>query len=175
MKREVYNIAASLLQYPDETWLNDLKSLKDYVDQLKDAYIKNQLYPFIHYLEKSPFHILCENYVETFDYNGFVTLHLTHHVFKDSRKRGEALIQLRKLMNDSDVMPLTDELPDYLPLILEFLTMASLKDVKRVLSLHHKAIDYLYEQLKQNDNVYQYVLEAVRYVSEEFISNKDVS
>lgn len=175
MKREVYKITSALLQYPNETLLNNIKSINDFVNTIDDPYISETLKLFIQYVETTPLYSLCERYVETFDYNGFATLHLTYNVFKDSRRRGEALVELRKIFNESGYFPLTDELPDYLPLILEFLSVASDKQITKIVSLHYKAIDYLYEHLKKNGSYYQYVLDTIRYIASNYITNKDVS
>ena len=50
---------------------------------------------------------------------------------------------------------LTDtELPDYLPLVLEFASIAESKYVQRVLAIHGKAIVTLYEALKKEEKIH---------------------
>ena len=60
------------------------------------------------------------DYVQTFDLTPEHSLHLTHHLFGDDKNRGPALIDLSELYKDYGVEVASNELPDYLPLILEF-------------------------------------------------------
>lgn len=66
-----------------------------------------------------------ECYVATFDFHEPASLYLTAHELGDSRSRGQALIALRALMRAAGFEEAGDELPDYLPLLLEFLAHAS--------------------------------------------------
>ena len=63
-------------------------------------------------------------YVATFDFHEPASLYLTAHELGDSRRRGQALIELRALMRAAGFEEAGDELPDYLPLLLEFLANA---------------------------------------------------
>src|SRR5690625_6149317 len=82
-------------------------------ERINNSYTERKVHPFfsVHknitaffdYIKATPFDQLCEKYVNTFDYHGVVTLHLTYNVFKDSRKRGEALIELQRLYKTIDM------------------------------------------------------------------------
>ncbi len=65
-----------------------------------------------------------ERYVATFDFHEPASLYLTAHELGDSRRRGQALIELRALLRAAGFEEAGDELPDYLPLLLEFLANA---------------------------------------------------
>jgi nitrate reductase delta subunit len=65
-----------------------------------------------------------ERYVATFDFHEPASLYLTAHELGDSRRRGQALIELRALLRTAGFEETGDELPDYLPLLLEFLANA---------------------------------------------------
>lgn len=65
-----------------------------------------------------------ERYVATFDFHEPASLYLTAHELGDSRRRGQALIELRALLRAAGFEETGDELPDYLPLLLEFLANA---------------------------------------------------
>lgn len=69
---------------------------------------------------------LQERYVELFDRGGRrLSLHLFEHVHGDSRDRGQAMIALAELYHAKGLMLATSELPDFLPLFLEFLALCS--------------------------------------------------
>lgn len=59
-------------------------------------------------------------YVQTFDLTPEHSLHLTHHIFGEEKTRGPALIDLTEYLKSYGFMHDEKELPDYLPLMLEF-------------------------------------------------------
>src|SRR5690625_2431206 len=121
--QKVFKLLSVLLQYPEREWIKEIPMMALEIEQLNDTYLQKNFTAFFDYLKHTEFDQLCENYVNTFDYHGIVTLHLTYNVFKDSRKRGEALIELQRLYKKVDLEKTYAELPDYLPLILEFLAI----------------------------------------------------
>jgi nitrate reductase molybdenum cofactor assembly chaperone NarJ/NarW len=63
-----------------------------------------------------------ERYVEVFDRGRRTSLHLFEHVHGDSRDRGQAMVELKKVYADAGFAMSGNELPDYLPAMLEFLS-----------------------------------------------------
>jgi nitrate reductase delta subunit len=63
-------------------------------------------------------------YVEAFDFSKQCSLHLTYHVHGDRRQRGVAMLELKRAIRDAGFEPPGDELPDYLPLLLEVAALA---------------------------------------------------
>ena len=59
-------------------------------------------------------------YVELFDRGRATSLHLFEHVHGDSRDRGPAMIDLQRTYEQAGLVSRRDELPDYLPVMLEF-------------------------------------------------------
>lgn len=169
--QKVYKIASILLQYPTEEWLRGIEEIKLELKTMDDSLTKMYLNSFLYYVESTPFMELCERYVATFDYHGIVSLHLTYHVFKDSRQRGEALVQLRNIFKQSDFETITEELPDYLPLILELLSVTNEEQMQQVLKLHYKSMEKLHDDLMKENNEYHFILKAINNVSEQKIKN----
>ena len=64
---------------------------------------------------------LQERYVELFDKTRKLSLHLFEHVHGESRDRGQAMVDLAMLYEKGGLLPTHNELPDYLPLFLEYL------------------------------------------------------
>src|SRR5690625_4880546 len=147
LHQKVYKISSTLLQYPTEEWIKSIDEIKFELNSLDETVAKTHLNSLLSYVESTPLQTLCEKYVYTFDYHGIVTLHLTYHVFKDSRQRGEALVKLRNIFQESNLLALTDELPDYLPLILEFLAVATTEQMNYVLKLHYNSMIKLHDDL----------------------------
>jgi nitrate reductase delta subunit len=89
-------------------------------------------------------------------------LYLFDHVYGDSRERGQAMVDLTEMYNKAGFMPCSDELPDYLPLFLEYLSLLQneeeslklLKEVSHILENMHKA-------LQKKETPYSYLLELL--------------
>jgi nitrate reductase delta subunit len=61
-----------------------------------------------------------ERFILLFDRTRALSLHLFEHVHGESRDRGQAMVDLIKLYEDGGYTPTTKELPDFLPLFLEY-------------------------------------------------------
>jgi len=84
-----------------------------------------------------------EEYVGLFDRTRSVSLHLFEHVHGSGKERGPAMIELRERYLNAGLEPDVQELPDYLPMLLEFAAVAPeagrklLRDASPVLDLLH--------------------------------------
>ena len=85
-----------------------------------------------------------ERYVALFDRSRQVSLYLFEHVHGDSRDRGMAMVSLRELYAAAGLRAESNELPDYLPMYLEYLSVLpreaahrSLRDVGPILQAIH--------------------------------------
>ena len=65
---------------------------------------------------------LQERYVLLFDRTRSLSLHLFEHVHGESRDRGQAMVDLKALYEQHGLAMCSGELPDHLPLFLEFLS-----------------------------------------------------
>lgn len=63
-----------------------------------------------------------ERYLLLFDRTRSLSLHLFEHVHGESRDRGQAMVDLITVYQEGGYAPTTKELPDYLPLFLEFVS-----------------------------------------------------
>ncbi len=142
----IYKILSVLLEYPEQELIDNLPEVREIVDGSTDidGVEKIALRKFIDYLVSMPLIELQQEYVRTFDSTPEHSLHLTHHLFGDDsdRNRGPALIDLGEMFKEYGVKTVTNELPDYLPLILEFASSLDhneatvfLSDVSKVLGL----------------------------------------
>jgi len=120
----IYTILSRLLDYPDP----DLKGNLDVMDEVlnKDSQITEQertaINDFIEQLRQQSLMELQQEYVQTFDMVPEHSLHLTHHLFGDDRGRGPALVDLSEHYKGMGLGMKEGEIPDYLPLILEYVS-----------------------------------------------------
>ena len=142
----LYKILSVLLEYPEQELIDNLPEIRAIVDESADldAEERAALRKFLDYMTSVPLTEVQANYVDTFDRTPEHSLHLTHHLFGDEsdRDRGPALIDLSEMFKEYGVKTVTNELPDYLPLLLEFTSYLDdneatvfLSDVNKVLGL----------------------------------------
>jgi nitrate reductase delta subunit len=143
---KMYKILSVLLEYPEQELIDNLPEIKEWVEETTELEKKERsvLKTFLERMESKTLLELQAEYVNTFDMNAEHSLHLTHHLFGDDKNRGPALIDLGELYKDYgvEVTESTNELPDYLPLVLEFAAYLDgsestvfLSDAKKVFSV----------------------------------------
>ena len=76
---------------------------------------------------------LQERYVAQFDAGRSTSLHLFEHVHGDSRDRGQAMVDLNALYRRSGFVIKVNELPDYLPAVLEYLATRPAEEVRELI------------------------------------------
>lgn len=69
-------------------------------------------------------------YVDLFDRGRRTSLNLFEHVHGDGRQRGPAMLELKQRYLDAGLEPVADELPDHLPLLLEYLSCRDAGEVR---------------------------------------------
>jgi nitrate reductase molybdenum cofactor assembly chaperone NarJ/NarW len=118
-------MVSKMLDYPNEDFHQEYPAIQSFAKEhisseevLKE--IEEKLQPLIDMSIQE----LQELYVDTFDYKEKTGLYLTAHELGDSRKRGNALIKLQKLIHESGYESTSKELVDYIPMLLEFLAVA---------------------------------------------------
>jgi len=112
-----------LLQYPDVGLVTGLSEMEAVVSELEPESARRVCVDFLDYLRRTPLLHIQEEYTGTFDLNPSMNLNMSHHKWGDDRKRGDALAALSGLYQVAGFDMSTGELPDHLPLVLEFLSI----------------------------------------------------
>jgi nitrate reductase delta subunit len=100
-------------------------------------------------------------YVDAFDFSKQCSLHLTYHVHGDRRQRGVALLRLKEAYRAAGFDPPEDELPDYLPVLLEFAALAPREAGLGLLEEHRVALELVRASLAQDRSPFAPLLDAV--------------
>jgi len=108
-----------------------------------------------------------EQYVYLFDRNASLSLHLFEHIHGDSRERGQALVDLLHLYQQTGLTPNRDELPDYLPLFLEYLSTQTAKHIKENLASIVNILAAIRQRLAQRASNYATIFEALLEISQQ--------
>ncbi|MEV6806759.1 nitrate reductase molybdenum cofactor assembly chaperone [Streptomyces sp. NPDC017248] len=160
MSRPVVLQAASLLLgYPDQDWVRRLPTVRTALEAVPGAETGLLLGFCAHARETEPL-TLAARYVATFDRSRRRCLYMTYYTDGDTRRRGTALAGLKALYREHGWQPAEDELPDFLPLMLEF--AARTPDAGTALLTEHRpALELLRFALTAHHSPYADVLEAV--------------
>ncbi|MGB4813143.1 MAG: nitrate reductase molybdenum cofactor assembly chaperone [Methylophilaceae bacterium] len=159
----LYKILSVLLEYPDQELIDHLPEVYHEIQvstEIEDDE-RSALLKFYGYLKNKSLTALQENYVQTFDMTAEHSLHLTHHLFGDDKNRGPALIDLGELYKDYGVEVVTNELPDYLPIILEFAAYMDDSEASVFLADANKVLTTLTENLEKAESPYVALLSVV--------------
>ena len=104
---------------------------------------------------------LQEEFVALFDRTPSLCLHLFEHVHGDSRDRGQALVDLSNLYKDAGLLINTEEMPDYLPLFLEYLSVIEVEDAAENLGEIANVLGVMAGRLKNRESHYYVVFAAL--------------
>lgn len=160
---QIYKLLSALLDYPNQELVEHLPELQDFVKQNQeiDCAERDALQGFLKYVQSISLTELQADYVKTFDMTAEHSLHLTHHLFGDDKNRGPALIDLGELYKDYGVEVVTNELPDYLPLVLEFAAYMDDSEATVFLSDAKKVLGVLTENLQKAESPYVALLSII--------------
>jgi len=104
---------------------------------------------------------LAEHYVEVFDRRRRCCLYLTYYTVGDTRHRGAALLAFKQALAAAGYEMAADELPDYLPVVLELSARSGDEIAQTLLSSHREGIEVLRSALVDAGSPYAHLVEAI--------------
>ena len=112
--------------------------------------------------------MLEEEYVRTFDMVPEHSMHMTHHLIGEDKNRGPALIDLGEYYKGYgfELNAEAKELPDYLPLMLEFVSLLDAEEAKLFLSRWTKVLRQLRVNLEDGGSPYADLIQLVEQRSQ---------
>lgn len=159
--RLLWRIAALLLDYPGTETLAMTDQLTAAATQLPAAVRTPILHFLLHEFNVADPMQLAARYVETFDMRRRASLHLTYYAYGDTRKRGMALLRFKHAYRQAGMQLGDDELPDYLPLVLEFAAIVDPVQGERLLAEHVPVLELLRLSLQDSGSGYTSILAAI--------------
>lgn len=105
-------------------------------------------------------------YVDLFDRTRALSLHLFEHVHGESRDRGQAMVSLRERYQQAGLDIAANELPDYLPLFLEFLSRQAPEEARTMLADTNAILAAMSERLKGRNSDYAAIFECLIALSQ---------
>ena len=101
------------------------------------------------------------DYVQLFDRGRATSLHLFEHVHGDSRERGPAMIDLAKTYENAGLFLAEGEMPDFLPVALEFASTQPPREARAFLAETAHILNTIFAALQQRRSAYASVLGAL--------------
>ncbi|OGB68177.1 MAG: nitrate reductase molybdenum cofactor assembly chaperone [Burkholderiales bacterium RIFOXYC12_FULL_60_6] len=162
-------VLARLLSYPDAQLRGDLADMRQAL--LSEKAIASarleELDALINGLARGNTLENEAEYVEVFDRGRATSLHLFEHVHGDSRDRGPAMIDLAQTYEKAGLFLGPDEMPDYLPVVLEFVSTQPPKEARAFLGEMAHIFNAIFNALQQRNSPYASVLGALMELSGE--------
>jgi nitrate reductase delta subunit len=127
-----FRVLSALLRYPDADILAHLDEMRAILraEAIVPPARRAGVEAFIAHLESSEPFAAESEYIEAFDRGRSTSLHLFEHIHGESRDRGQAMVDLIERYRRHGLEIAENELPDYLPLFLEFLSTRPLAEAR---------------------------------------------
>jgi nitrate reductase delta subunit len=158
-----FKALSALLSYPSAELQAAVPEIRSVLvaDALLEPKRLLELEPLLAGLTGGDLYTLQEDYVDLFDKSRQRSLHLFEHVHGESRDRGQAMVDLAALYEAGGLVLAANELPDYLPLFLEYLSTRPLEEARGLLRDTGHILTSLAERLLSRDVAYAGIFTAL--------------
>lgn len=143
--------------------MESLNLFSDWISELHAGPAKEVFADFLIDLKNRRLLDLQEEYSRIFDLSAATCLNLSYHKYGDERERGAALARLSGVYREAGYETTARELPDFLPLVLEFLSVCSGQEYAWIIEEYRPQIETLSARLKENGSPYAALLRVCLY------------
>ena len=168
---------SALLTYPSAELQLAAGEIAELIDgeRALPAAIRNRLLVLLEELATHDLYDLQERYVLLFDRTRSLSLHLFEHVHGESRDRGQAMINLKAQYEQHGLAMAENELPDFLPLFLEYVSLLPVAEAYESLSQPAHIFAAIAERLAKRESAYEAVFRALIALANVEPKQEDVS
>ncbi|WP_020145376.1 nitrate reductase molybdenum cofactor assembly chaperone [Terracoccus sp. 273MFTsu3.1] len=160
--RVVHLVAGRCLDYPSADLVADLPSMRDALAEQRDSVAATALASLVAHLGEAALSDLQRAYVDTFDLSRKHALYLSYWTDGDTRRRGEVLGRFKTAYRSSGaVVDTHGELPDYLPMVLEFAARIDPEAGAALLQEYRASLELLRIALQEKESAYVAAVVAV--------------
>ena len=158
-----FKALSALLTYPSAELQQAAGEISETFDAERQipGRIRNQLHELLSELATGDLYDLQERYVLLFDRTRSLSLHLFEHVHGESRDRGQAMIDLKAQYEQAGLFMSAAELPDFVPLFLEYLSTLPAAAACDMLGQPAHIFAALAERLRKRQSSYEAVFRAL--------------
>jgi nitrate reductase molybdenum cofactor assembly chaperone NarJ/NarW len=169
ISKRTFRALSALLTYPTQELSAAIPEITAAIsaEGLVSNEAREHLQPLLADLGTLDLYDLQERYVELFDKTRRHSLHLFEHIHGESRDRGQAMVDLLEHYQRGGLLIAANELPDFIPLFLEFLSARPLDEARGLLKETAHIFSLLEERLAKRSGGYAAVFTAIRSIVSE--------
>ncbi|MGN6469671.1 MAG: nitrate reductase molybdenum cofactor assembly chaperone [Rhizobiaceae bacterium] len=132
----IFKAFSVLLSYPSQELREALPEIAEVIRASKVVGVREReaLFALIGEIGEGDLLAVEERYVDLFDRGRALSLHLFEHLHGDGRDRGAAMVELKALYAAAGLELTRSELPDYLPVVLEYLSRRGVAEAREMLA-----------------------------------------
>ena len=159
----IFKVLSVLLAYPTKELQEAVQPIGEAIGREAGlpARIREQLQDLVAEIAAGDLYDVQERYVLLFDRTRSLSLHLFEHVHGEGRDRGQAMVDLQNLYGEGGLEISASELPDFLPLFLEFLATQPKARGHELLGQPVHIFSALAERLRKRKSGYEAVFRAL--------------
>ncbi|QHS22495.1 nitrate reductase molybdenum cofactor assembly chaperone [Virgibacillus sp. MSP4-1] len=161
MKQPVYQMIAFLFHYPSQEMIDEISTLQQDIKQISNTSTQQNLLTFTDHVKEQSLEEWKSHYIENFDFSRTINLYVTYLKLGEQRERGLELLKLKKFYEAHGFSVSDQELPDYLPLMLEFCANSDIEVSNELLEMNLKGIHEIQKRLIETNSSYQYLMKAL--------------
>jgi len=163
----VFKAFSALLSYPTEEMRRALPEIEDTIRRspLVGGGERKALLNLIAEIGQGDLFTAEERYVDLFDRGRALSLNLFEHLHGDSRDRGTAMVELKHLYSAAGFELSSRELPDFLPVVLEYLSCRNIAEARDLLADCAHILTSIARSLMARGSGYAAVLQALLVIA----------
>jgi nitrate reductase delta subunit len=172
-----FKVLSLLLSYPTAELQANISEMQDVIGKegILTGQARRALNPLFEGIARGELYDLQERYVLLFDRTRSLSLHLFEHVHGESRDRGQAMVDLQTMYAEKGLELGTSELPDFVPLFLEFLSVLPRAEAFDLLGQPAHIFAAIAERLRKRYSPYEAVFRALVTLAKDKPKSEDVA
>ena len=166
--RRTLKVLSALLSYPTaelQVAIPEMRAAVDAEARLPQLN-RDRLHRLLEEIANGDLYDLQERYVLLFDRTRSLSLHLFEHVHGESRDRGQAMVDLKALYERHGLFMSSGELPDHLPLFLEFLSEIPEAEAQELLDDTSHVLEAIRQRLKKRKSAYSSIFSCAQALAQ---------
>ncbi len=157
----LFKILSLLLDYPEAELLDSLQDIDSMLDEMPACQGTTSCRKFLNYLRDHPLQRLQEEYTDTFDLHPAACLNLTCHNHADGNERGMEMTFFKQVYRAAGFDPVGNELPDFLPMVLEFMYVSPEATLEEMLPMIRPSVETLALNLLETNSPYAGLVKVI--------------
>ncbi len=159
----ILKVVSALLSYPQAELLDALYEIADEVKAYANlpSQQKAGLLSFIDTHKPKDLIEWQQGYVECFDRGRNLSLLIFEHIHGESRDRGQAMVDLLRVYREHGFELAAKELPDYIPLFLEYLSQRPKEEALDLLHGALPVLNLLGARLAERESAYAVLFDSL--------------